>query len=115
MTVQPRERHRPPIDGAAAPAGRGYHAEAAARRLTAAQLTAIQTAMQILIEDDLYRGVSPEAVDFCTTCDAWRPLAGLIRYGDFALCNDCATEYEVAQIAGLVSDPDQFMRDRSLR
>ena len=88
-----------------------------ARALTDGQLTAIQTVMALLAEDDLGRGIAPSETEYCPACDDARPLPGFVLYdrtsGYAFVCNWCATEYEVAQMRGLVSDIGDFLRAKT--
>lgn len=82
------------------------------RSLSHGQIEAIRSAMQLFIDDDLARGVRRTDRMYCDACQRPRPAAGVIRYGRYALCNCCATEYEVARAKGALSTPGQFVRDK---
>lgn len=82
------------------------------RTLSPGQIEAIRSAMQLFIDDDLARGVRRTDRMYCDACQRPRPAAGVIRYGRYALCNCCATEYEVARAKGALSSPGQFVRDK---
>ena len=84
----------------------------AARHLSPSQVTAIRSAMQLFIDDDLARGVRRTDRIYCDACQRPRPAAGVIRYSRYSLCNGCATEYEVARAGGALSSPGQFVRDK---
>jgi formate dehydrogenase maturation protein FdhE len=75
-------------------------------------VAAIRAAMQLFVEDDLARGVRRTDRLYCDACQRPRPAAGGIRYGRYALCNGCATEYEVARAHGGLATPGQFVRDK---
>ena len=85
------------------PAGRG---------LSQSQIEAIRSAMRLFVDDDLARGVRRTDRMYCDACQRPRPAAGVIRYSRYALCNGCATEYEVARAGGALSTPGQFVRDK---
>ncbi|HLZ72995.1 MAG TPA: hypothetical protein VKV26_24090 [Dehalococcoidia bacterium] len=87
-------------------------AETATRSLSRGQIEAIRSAMRLFIDDDLARGVRQTDRVYCDACQRPRPAAGVIRYGRYALCNGCATEYEVARAHGALSTPGQFVRDK---
>jgi hypothetical protein len=82
------------------------------RLLSPSQLSAVRSAMRLFIEDDLARGVSSWQRAYCDSCQRPRPAAGSIKYDRYALCNACATEYEVARARGLPLSPGQFVRDK---
>lgn len=84
----------------------------AARPLSAAQVGAIRAAMRVFVEDDLARGADEQRRSYCDGCERARPAAGFIQYDKHALCNGCATEYEVARARGLVPTPGQYIRDK---
>jgi hypothetical protein len=83
----------------------------ATRALTTRQLAAIRNAMHLFVEDDLERGVPSNASEYCPACDAPKPLPGFVRYDDVALCNACATNYEIARTRGLVQSATTFIRE----
>lgn len=83
-----------------------------ARPLSTAQVEAIRGAMRVFVEDDLARGVDETRRTYCDGCERARPTAGFIQYDRYALCNACATEYEVARARGLVATPGQYIRDK---
>ena len=82
------------------------------RTLNERQIRAIQSAMQLFVEDDLTRGELAEQRLYCDACQRAQPAAGFIRYCRYQICNTCATEYEVAQARGLTLSAGQFVRDR---
>ena len=90
-----------------------YAVPHATRVLTTRQLAAIRNAMHLFVEDDLARGVSPSLSEYCPACDAPKPLPGFVRYDDVALCNACATDYEIARTRGLVQSAATFVFDRN--
>jgi hypothetical protein len=85
------------------------------RMPTPAQLAAIRKAMQIFVDDDLARGVSPAASLPCAVCGDHRPQAGSIHYAPYQLCNRCALHFEVARVSGLATTIETFVRDHELR
>jgi hypothetical protein len=91
-------------------AGTPVHGAPATLSLTPQQVAAIRDVMHIFVEDDLDRGVPLRASAYCPACDAPRPLAGFVRYDDVALCNACATDYEIARTRGLVADASEFIQ-----
>lgn len=82
------------------------------RPLSAAQVTAIRSAMRVFVDDDLARGIEPQRRLYCDGCERARPAAGFIQYERYAMCNECATEYEVARARALLASPGQFIRDK---
>lgn len=89
-----------------------YAVQHATRVLTTRQLAAIRDAMHLFVEDDLARGISPSTTEYCVACDAPKPLPGFVRYDDVALCNACATDYEIARTRGLVQSAATFILER---
>jgi hypothetical protein len=85
---------------------------AAGRPLSAAQVAAIRSAMRVFLDDDLSRGIESQRRLYCDGCERARPAAGFIQYERYAMCNDCATEYEVARARALLSTQGQFIRDK---
>ncbi len=77
--------------------------------LTAIQVRAIRTAMQIFVEEDLAFGRGRDVERWCTCCNAERPSAGSIAYECGSFCNTCATEYELSRVAGVVRSPQEFL------
>jgi hypothetical protein len=71
------------------------------RELTPHQVEAIVAVMRLFVDDDLANGVAPLATRACDACRQQRPAPGFVRYEDRALCNLCATEYEVRRARGL--------------
>jgi hypothetical protein len=84
-----------------------------ARPLSASQIEAIRTAMQLFVDDDVARGVAVSNRIYCDACQRARPAAGFIQYGRYAVCNSCAIEYEVAHARGVISSPGQYVRDKN--
>ncbi len=82
------------------------------RSLSTSQIEAIRSAMQLFVDDDLARGVRSTDRMYCDACQRPRSAAGAIHYGRYALCNGCATEYEVARATGALASPGQFVRDK---
>ena len=95
----------------------GQETAGSAGGLTPGQLTATQTAMALLVEDDLARGVPPWETEYCPACTDTRPRAGFVSYdrasADGCVCNTCATEYEIARMQGLVPDIREFLRGKT--
>lgn len=82
------------------------------RALTRAQVDAIRTAMHLFVEDDIARGNIRQARLYCDACECARPAAGFIQYDRYAMCNRCATEYEVGRARGQVGSAGQYVRDK---
>ncbi|MGE0544274.1 MAG: hypothetical protein AB7R89_29275 [Dehalococcoidia bacterium] len=101
--------HRSDAGGAEPPA---YAVSPATRALTSQQVAAIRDVMHLFLEDDLDRGIPPGVSEYCPACDAPKPLPGFVRYDDVALCNACATDYEIARTRGLVQDAATYIDDR---
>ncbi len=77
--------------------------------LSRSQTRAIREAMRLFAEDDLAHGVLPTAQRPCVRCRRNRPAAGFIHYTDGALCNSCATSYELARIRHAVASVGEFI------
>jgi hypothetical protein len=69
-----------------------------AHTLSREQTRAVRTVMRIFAEEDLAHGVSRRARRLCQRCHRERPAAGFICYSGAALCNTCATAFELARL-----------------
>lgn len=85
------------------------------RVLTAAQVRAIRTAMHTFVEEDLAFGGARACRRWCARCAAHRPAAGFVAYESGDLCNDCATDYELARARGLVWSVEEFLSSEPSR
>ena len=85
----------------------------AGRRLSRAQLLAIQTVMRLFVDDDRVAGVAPDSRIRCAICPEPRPRLGAIAYGDWLLCNRCALDYEIARMQGRAPSVDRYVRDQT--
>jgi hypothetical protein len=85
-----------------------------ARMITPTQVQAIREAMRVFVEDDLAGG-QRTASRWCDRCRAARPAAGFIDYAGGDLCNDCATDYELARANGITSDVAAFIASHARR
>ncbi len=83
-----------------------------ARRLTENQLAAMVYVMRLFVEDDLALGVPASATILCPACEAQRPRAGAIPYDRYLVCNECATEYEIARVTAGPLSIGQYLRDK---
>jgi hypothetical protein len=79
---------------------------------TPIQQAAVCSAMLLLVEDDLARGITHEMRMYCDGCQRTRPRPGAVSYGRYALCTHCATEYEVARLRHRTISAGQFVRDK---
>jgi len=79
------------------------------RVLTQRQERAIRTAMQTFVDDDLAFGSLRSTQRWCDCCRADRSAPGFVDYDCGALCNRCATEYELSRARGLVWTPAEFL------
>lgn len=84
----------------------------ASRRLKAGQVAAIRDAMQVLVKEDLAKGVSQDNRLYCDACEQVQPAAGFIQYDRYAVCNRCAIEYEIAHARGIADTAGQYVRDK---
>jgi formate dehydrogenase maturation protein FdhE len=80
--------------------------------LSTRQMASIRAAMQLFIEDDIANGRPVHQRRYCDACERNRPSAGFIEYSRYAVCNDCATSYELARAHGLAVSIGQYVRDR---
>ena len=83
--------------------------------LTQRQVDAIKTAMHLFVEEDLERGVLPQSTRPCSVCRRPRSAAGFVTYGEFRLCNQCATEYEISRAQGIVRSINDFLARHAKR
>ena len=104
-TVQQRDPHMPARTASSAP----IEELPQTRNLTAAQVRAIRTVMQIFVEEDLAFGTRRSAQRWCVRCEGDRPGAGSIDYECGSFCNPCATDYELARARGVVRTPHEFL------
>lgn len=81
----------------------------ATHTVTRTQVRAVREAMQLFAEEDLARRVSARDRRHCDRCRRARPAAGFILYGDAALCNRCATLYELARLRHMAASVPQFL------
>jgi hypothetical protein len=79
------------------------------RELTAAQERAIRAAMQTFVDDDLAFGSGRRLRRWCVGCRAERPAPGFVAYEGAALCNPCATEFELIRARGLADTAVAFL------
>jgi|GEM_PF-3611164 len=108
--TRPRDSLFPAAGDGGALRGRG--SAPMVRPLSAAQIEAIRRAMRVFVEDDLARGEEPHRRAYCDGCERARPVAGFIQYDRYSLCNDCATEYEIARARGIVASVGHYVRDK---
>lgn len=78
----------------------------AVHSLTREQTRAVRAVMRLFADEDLARGVARSARRLCERCRHLRRAAGFIQYGATALCNPCATAYELARLRH-AADPEQ--------
>jgi formate dehydrogenase maturation protein FdhE len=77
--------------------------------LSTRQVSSIRAVMQLFIEDDIASGESVSERRYCHACELRRPAAGFIQYDRYAICNACATNYELARATGLAEDIGQYV------
>ncbi len=82
------------------------------RPISASQLAAVRTIMQLFIDEDLTNGVSLSQRLLCHGCRLPCSMAGFLQYERYQLCNGCATEYEVARMRGVVASIGQYVREK---
>ena len=114
MVSQTRPAQPSPAGGAVGRAmpATSFAAPTATRTITPEQVEAVRAVMRLFIEDDLKNGVAADRRMYCDGCEQPRSMAGFIQYDRHALCNDCATEYEVARLRGLTCSVGEFVRDK---
>lgn len=66
--------------------------------LSRTQTQAVRAVMRLFAEEDLAHGVPRSARRVCERCRRPRPAAGFICYTGAALCNACATAFELARL-----------------
>lgn len=84
----------------------------ATRPPSPAQLDAVRTVMQLLVDDDVSRGITSARRTYCDGCARSRPSPGAVVYGHYQLCHACAVEYEVARTRRQVGSAGQFVHDK---
>lgn len=78
-------------------------------RLTEGQVEAIKAAMRLFVEEDLERGMPPQSTSPCDGCGRPRLAPGSVLYGGTRLCNECATDYEIARAQRAINSIDDFL------
>src|SRR6476646_807146 len=82
------------------------------KSLSSGRVTAIIDAMRARLEKDLALGPVVGRL-YCDACQRVRSGAGFVSYGRYTVCNQCATEYEVANARGILTTVGQFVRDKN--
>ncbi len=82
---------------------------------TATQERAVREVMRLFADDDMARGVSDAEPAWCDRCAAPRSACGAIRYDRTALCNTCATAFELARLRGTAHTAAQFLEVQQRR
>jgi hypothetical protein len=82
------------------------------RSISVEQIAAVRAVMQIFIDDDRAKGMPENHRMHCDACQTDRGALGFIQYERDIICNDCAIEYEVARLRGLVMSAAEFVRDK---
>ncbi len=80
-----------------------------AHALSREQTDAVHEVMQLFVEDDLAHGVSHTERRLCPHCRHRRRAAGFIVYGATALCNGCATAFELARLRHVSTPVVEFV------
>jgi len=70
---------------------------------------AITQRIRSLALEHLQAGVSNSTMVICHNCGRAKPLAGVVRYGRYRVCNDCALNYELAKAEGDVQTIENFI------
>jgi hypothetical protein len=113
--VQPENMTHKRLSSAGPERRREFHAGKLTRPLTATQAAAVHRAMRVFVDDDLSRGISPLMLSYCAACEGLRPRPGFIAYDGYALCNQCAIDYEMARMSGGVNTIESYLRTRRPR
>lgn len=85
--------------------------DGARQSLSTSQIASIRAAMHLFVEDDEASGRMLHQRRYCDACERVRPAAGFIQYDRYALCNPCATTYEIARARGMAVSAGQYVRD----
>jgi hypothetical protein len=80
--------------------------------ITEGQREAIKEAMKLILEEDRDRGLGPNDRFQCAFCDESREIAGAVTYGEFRLCNACATDFEVERLGRNVHNVSEYVGRR---
>ncbi|HTE86281.1 MAG TPA: hypothetical protein VK821_16275 [Dehalococcoidia bacterium] len=83
------------------------------RAVSKREIAEICASMRLLADDDLARGFIADRRRYCDACERAVCAAGFVQYERYALCNHCATEYEVATVRGVTSSIGRFVRDKN--
>ena len=81
------------------------------RRPTSRQVEAVYSVMRLLRNDRPSGG--PENQIWCAACRRGQDRSGSASYGDYILCNGCATEYELLRLGGSVDRVEDFLPSAS--
>jgi len=83
-------------------------ARGTAPKLSGRQIEAVYAVMRLLRDDEPEGDASAEIV--CAACRRERSARGRVAYGEFLLCNGCATDYELLSAAHKVRSVQEFLR-----
>jgi hypothetical protein len=106
----------PPLENMLGTVGVGVVQEEKRQRrktLSKREIEEICASMRMLAADDAARGLLKDHRRYCDACQRAVCAAGFVQYDRYALCNHCATEYEVAAARQLASSIGRFVRDKN--
>ncbi|MFQ6114205.1 MAG: hypothetical protein ACE5NG_08960 [bacterium] len=62
-----------------------------------------------LVQKHLEMGVSNGTKVICHNCGHAKSVVGVVFYGRYRLCNDCALQYELAKAKGNIQTIEDFV------
>lgn len=78
-------------------------------KLSDVEKQVITERIRSLLQKHLEIGVPTGTKVICHNCGYAKPVAGVVHYGHYRLCNDCALQYEVAKAEGDVQTIEDFV------
>jgi len=78
-------------------------------KLTDSERKAIVEEIRSLAIKHLQAGVSDSTMVICHNCGRAKPLAGVVHYDRYRVCNDCALNYALAKAEGTVQTIEDFI------
>ena len=78
-------------------------------KLSESERKAITERIRSLALEHLQAGVSNSTLVICHNCGRPKPLAGVVQYDRYRVCNDCALQYELARAGGDVQTIKDFI------
>ena len=78
-------------------------------KLSESERKAITERIRSLALEHLQAGVSDNTLAICHNCGRSKPLAGVVQYDRYRVCNDCALRYELAKAEGDIQNIEDLI------